>query len=102
MGTVNPEMQQYPHVSGFLVLLAVLHLNYVEANGLDDPSLTRSNMGIRIMKRGQTLRNAYRIRDSNHHRYPEILQILRRSPTSMSMDEAENWLDWWFVRSGLM
>ena len=88
-------MQQYQGVSGLLVVLAVLQLGLAQMDGWDDPSVTGSNMGLRILKRGGQLQSVYRISDINQKRYPEILQILKRSIPKMNMvsNQRENWVN---------
>ena len=85
MITVISDMQQYRSVSGLLVALAILPISLAQMDGWDDPSLTGSNMGLRIMIRGGQLQSIYGISDRNHKRYPEILQILKRSIPTMNL-----------------
>ena len=88
-------MQQYQGVSGLLVVLAVLQLGLAQMDFWDDPSVTGSNMGLRILKRGGRQQSVYRIRDINQKRYPKILQILKRSFPKMNMvsNQSQNWVN---------
>ena len=86
MITIISEMEQYPRVSCCLVVLAILQLSLSQMDGWDNPSITGSNMGIRIMKRvGQSV---HRISYRNHKRYPELVQILWRNIPSMVSNQS--------------
>ena len=91
-------MQHYQGVSGLLVVLAVLQLGLAQMDGWDAPSVTGSNMGLRILKRGGRLQSAYRISDRTHKRYPKILQILKISIPKMNMvsNQSEKWVNFIF------
>jgi hypothetical protein len=85
MITVISAMQQYQGLLGCLVMLVVLQPALAQMDGWDDPSVSGSNMGLRIMKRGGHLQCVYRISDTNQKRYPEILQILKRNIPTMNL-----------------
>ena len=93
MFTVISEMQHCPGVSGWPVVLAFLQLSLAQIDGWDHPSVTGTNMGLRILKRGGRMQSVYRINDINHKRYPEILQILKKRITKMNMvSNQSNWV----------
>ena len=87
-------MQQYQGVSGLLGVLAVLQLGLAQIIGWDDPSVTWSNKGLRILKRGGQLQSVYRISYRNQKIYPMILQILKRSIPKMNIvsNQSEKWV----------
>ena len=93
MFTVISEMQHCPVVSGWPVVLAFLQLGLAQIDGWDHPSVTGSNMGLRILKRCGQMQSVYRIDDINQKRYPEILQILKKRITKMNMvSNQSNWV----------
>jgi hypothetical protein len=95
MITVVSAMHQYQGASGLLVALVVLHLSLAHMDGWDDPSLTGSNMGLRIMKRGGQRQSIFGILGGNHTRYPDILQMLKRNVIKMNMvsNQRKNWVN---------
>jgi hypothetical protein len=88
--TVISEMHLHHGVSGLLVLFAFLQLQLAlgQMDGWDHPSLTGSNMGLRILKRDEQRKSIYI--DRNRKGNPKLPQSLNRINPTMNMVSNQN------------